>query len=113
MIFFNSIDRRSLFCLDNHFSISVVVTGKAWRNAKMLGAPSAHGFHNRDQFVAGIAQHVIHAGRNRMCREPLDDSVPLEFTQLESQHLFTDSRQQVANLGKAQGAEGAESADPR
>ena len=39
-------------------------------NSQVFCAPATHCFHNRDEFVTRIAQHVIDAQRNCLCGQP-------------------------------------------
>src|SRR5579884_2011956 len=48
-------------------------------DSQMFGSPTAHGFHDRDEFSPGIAQHVVHTRWGVSVRNALYDPVSLQF----------------------------------
>jgi hypothetical protein len=67
----------------------------------VFGAPATHSLHYWDKFLAGIAQHVVHARRRALGREPADDAIVFQFPKLSCYHLFTHAWQEIADFRKA------------
>ena len=79
---------------------------KVWRDAKKLGAPAAHFFHEGNELAAGFGERVGDFWRRVECGFAGDGAVFFEFTELGGQDFFGDAGEHIAQGGEAFWSEG-------
>ena len=77
------------------------IARQIWLDSKLLRAPVAQVFEQRDQCLAGGAERIGDLGRRGAHCRSSDDAVLFQFTELRGENPCADASEKIAEFGEA------------